>query len=85
MNGMSLSGELRIQTVTELVTQLFEEPEFNKPRPAAQTQTISIPKQHSTKGPAPEPAPAKKPDRMSRRQVFVIVAVLKWVFLWFLN
>ena len=76
MNGMSLSGELRIQTVTELVTQLFEEPEFNKPRPAAQTQTISIPKQHSTKGPAPEPKPVKKNDRMSRRKVFVIAAIV---------
>ena len=76
MNGMSLSGELRIQTVTELVTQLFEEPEFNKPRPAAQTQTISIPKQHSTKGPAPVSAPAKRSDRMSRRKVFVIAAVV---------
>lgn len=76
MNGMSLSGELRIQTVTELVTQLFEEPEFNKPRPATQTQTISIPKQHSTKGPAPEPRPAKKPDRMSRSKVFAIAAVI---------
>lgn len=79
MNGMSLSGELRIQTVTELVTQLFEEPEFNKPRSSAPTQTISIPKQYSTKGPAPEPKPAKKQDRMSRRKVFVIAAVITCV------
>ena len=51
MNGMALSGEMRIQTVTELVTQLFEEPEFNKTRTVSATQTITIPKQHSTKGP----------------------------------
>ncbi|MCI7768053.1 MAG: PASTA domain-containing protein [Oscillospiraceae bacterium] len=75
MNGMNLSGELRIQTVTELVTQLFEEPEFNKPRPASQTQTISIPKQHSTQGPVSKPQPSKKQERMSRRKMFVIVAI----------
>lgn len=48
MNGMCLSGEMRIQTVTELVTQLFEEPDFNKTKSQNATQTISIPKQHST-------------------------------------
>lgn len=78
MNGMTLSGELRIQTVTELVTQLFEEPEWEKPRSVSQTQTISIPKQHSTKGPVSEPRPAPKPP-MSRRKVFVIVAVITCV------
>jgi len=78
MNGMSLSGELRIQTVTELVTQLFEEPEWEKPRPVSQTQTISIPKQHSTKGPVSEPKPAPKPP-MSRRKVFIIVALITCV------
>lgn len=30
MNGMKISGDLRIQTVTEFVTELFEEPEFVK-------------------------------------------------------
>ena len=45
MNGMTLSGEMRIQTVTELVTQLFEEPEFNKQKTQTATQTISIPQQ----------------------------------------
>lgn len=78
MNGMTLSGELRIQTVTELVTQLFEEPEWEKPRSVSQTQTISIPKQHSTKGPVSEPRPAPKPP-ISRRKVFVIVAVITCV------
>lgn len=78
MNGMSLSGELRIQTVTELVTQLFEEPEWDKPRSVSQTQTISIPKQHSTKGPVSKPESVQKPP-MSRRKVFVIVAVITCV------
>ncbi len=77
MNGMNLSSELRIQTVTELVTQLFEEPEFNK-KPVSATQTISIPKQHSTKGTVEEAQtksgkPQKK--RMSRHSVFIITVV----------
>ncbi|MBQ7782948.1 MAG: protein kinase [Oscillospiraceae bacterium] len=78
MNGMALSGEMRIQTVTELVTQLFEEPEFNKPKTIAATQTISIPKQHSTKGTVePEQLAVKKKGKKqpSRHRVFVIVAV----------
>lgn len=29
MNGLNMSGEMRIQTVTELVTSLFEQPEFS--------------------------------------------------------
>ncbi len=81
MNGMALSGEMRIQTVTELVTQLFEEPEFNKTRTVSATQTITIPKQHSTKGPVEEPEkkPAKKP--MSKHRIFVIVGVCAAVLL----
>ena len=74
MNGMTLSGELRIQTVTELVTQLFEEPP--KPAVQTQTQTISIPKQHSTKGPVSEPKPVKKKEPMSKKSVFAIAAVV---------
>lgn len=82
MNGMALSGEVRIQTVTELVTKLFEEPEFNKPRQAA-TQTIAIPKQHSTKGPVAEDddgddesSSARSPrKRPSRRTVFAVVGI----------
>lgn len=79
MNGMALSGEMRIQTVTELVTQLFEEPEFNKVKSETATQTISIPKQHSTKGTAkPEEASGKKNAHKkpaSRHRVFVVVGV----------
>ncbi len=83
MNGMALSGEMRIQTVTELVTQLFEEPDFNKTRVLNATQTISIPKQHSTQGPV-EPERAKKqaqPKRISRHSVFWIAAVSAMIVL----
>lgn len=71
MNGMTLSGEMRIQTVTELVTQLFEEPEFNKQKTQTATQTISIPKQHSTKGSAPSREERRKAP--SRSRMFWIV------------
>ncbi|MGN0642396.1 MAG: protein kinase [Huintestinicola sp.] len=73
MNGMSMSGDLRIQTVTELVTQLFEEPEYYRQKQTqTATQTISIPKQHSTKGPVENHS--KKTGKPSRHRVFWIVA-----------
>lgn len=79
MNGMALSGEMRIQTVTELVTQLFEEPEFNKVKTETATQTISIPKQYSTKGVvSDENSRTSKDTRKkpaSRHRVFVTVGV----------
>lgn len=82
MNGMALSGELRIQTVTELVTQLFEEPEFARTRPVTATQTISIPKQHSTKGTVDSgevtvTRTVKKPPqkRLKRHHIFIIAGV----------
>ncbi|MCM1578413.1 MAG: PASTA domain-containing protein [Ruminococcus sp.] len=74
MNGMTLSGEMRIQTVTELVTQLFEEPEFNKAKSQTATQTISIPKQHSTKGTV-APKKEEHKGRPSRSKMFWVVLV----------
>lgn len=48
MNGLDVSGETRIQTITELVTQLFEQPEYGSARlSSSSTQTIAIPKQRS--------------------------------------
>ena len=48
MNGMYMNGELRIQTITELVTQLFEQPEYGSVRlSSSSTQAITIPKQRS--------------------------------------
>lgn len=79
MNGMNLSGELRIQTVTELVTQLFEEPEFNRVKTNTISQTISIPKQHSTKG-SVQPQKKKHPDK---RKVFVIAGISAAVVMFF--
>lgn len=78
MNGMALSGDDRIQTVTELVTGLFDEGDANKPKSVAATQTISIPKQYSTKGPAPvqEHTPKPKPKRTPYKAVGVTIAIV---------
>lgn len=67
MNGLSLSGEMRIQTITELVTQLFEQPEYGSKRlSSSSTQTISIPRQSGgSRGSA-----AAKP--ISRHRLFVV-------------
>lgn len=49
MNGMCMNGEMRIQTITELVTQLFEQPEYGSSRlSSSSTQTITIPKQYTS-------------------------------------
>lgn len=77
MNGMCLSGEVRIQTITELVTQLFEQPEYGSARlSSSSTQTISIPRQHMSEN-------KKKNAPPSRHGVFiaVIAAILILGFL----
>lgn len=66
MNGMALSGDLRIQTVTEFVTQLFEEPEFNKKKQV--TQTVSIPKQKKS-------TEKSKKKKTSKGKVFWLVLI----------
>lgn len=79
MNGMNMSGELRIQTVTELVTQLFEQPEYGSMRlSSSSTQTIAIPRQNVSRG-----SSAKKKAPPSRHGVFiaVIAAILILGFL----
>ena len=59
MNGMKLNTSARIQTITELVVKLFEQPKFNTaesepvkpaPRPVRQVETTA------------KPAPAQKAD-----------------------
>lgn len=73
MNGMHLSGDIRIQTITELVTQLFEQPEYNSMRfSSSSTQTIMIPKQ-GYRNNASSSGSYKKKQRVSRRVVFLIV------------
>lgn len=70
MNGMCMSGEVRIQTVTELVTQLFEQPEYGSVRlSSSSTQTISIPRQHMS-------GSKKKKAPPSRHGVFIAVIAI---------
>lgn len=72
MNGLNLNGEMRIQTITELVTQLFEQPEYNSVRlSSSSTQTIAIPKQYTDS--ERYPADRRKKKRVSRHSVFITV------------
>lgn len=50
MEGLRLDNEVRIQTVTELVTRLFEVPDFSERR-KEHTSTVIIPKQSQQKRP----------------------------------
>lgn len=75
MNGLNLNGEVRIQTITELVTQLFEEPEYGSKRlSSSSTQTISIPRQsaavRSSGGSGQGKSSAKS---ISRHRLFVLI------------
>lgn len=72
MNGMCMSGEVRIQTITELVTQLFEQPEYGSVRlSSSSTQTISIPRQHMSGN--RHSSGGKKKNPPSRHGVFISV------------
>ncbi len=79
MNGMSLNGEMRIQTITELVTQLFEQPEYGSARlSSSSTQTITIPRQSGSGN-------RKKTKPPSRHGLFLmIIAVILCVGMFFL-
>ena len=92
MHGLGLEREDRIQTITELVTGLFEDPEPQKSR----TQAITIPKQQfagiskpliddddpserfGRNSPAASEAASAKaaPSRPSRHAVFIMVALI---------
>ncbi len=71
MSGLALNGEMRIQTITELVTQLFEQPEYNSaPRlSSSSTQTIAIPKQTEQR----KRPPAKKKKSVARHTLFILI------------
>lgn len=70
MNGMHMSGEMRIQTVTELVTQLFEQPEYGSARlSSSSTQTIAIPKQYTER----HDDSVKRKSPPSRHGLFILV------------
>ena len=69
MNGMNMNGEMRIQTITELVTQLFEQPEYNSKRlSSSSTQTITIPKQGQSSN--------KNSKPISRHGLFIMIMVV---------
>ncbi|MGN1415248.1 MAG: PASTA domain-containing protein [Oscillospiraceae bacterium] len=82
MNGLALRSDDRIQTVTELVTGLFEEPEEQK---IVQTQSISIPRQYANdetyaegfgrSGASSAHGTAAKKTRPSRHKVFILVGL----------
>lgn len=89
MSGMELDGEKRIQTVTELVTKLFEQPEIGGEAvrlSSSSTQTIMIPRealqqgQHRSSGGRPT-----KKKQMSRRGVFIaVMAIMLGIGMFFL-
>lgn len=90
MSGMELDGEKRIQTVTELVTKLFEQPEIGGAAvrlSSSSTQTIMIPREAMQQGQHRSSSggrPAKK-KQMSRRGVFIaVMAVILGIGMFFL-
>lgn len=88
MNGMALDGEERIQTVTELVTKLFEQSDMSGAvrLSSSSTQTITIPKEamQATRRQSSGGRPPKK-KQMSRRGVFVaVMAVMLGIGMFFL-
>ena len=71
MNGMNMNGEMRVQTITELVTQLFEQPEYNSKRlSSSSTQTITIPKQGQSS------SSRNKNKPISRHGLFIMIMVV---------
>lgn len=90
MSGMELDGEKRIQTVTELVTKLFEQPEIGGAAvrlSSSSTQTIMIPREALQQGQHRSSSggrPAKK-KQMSRRGVFIaVMAIMLGIGMFFL-
>ena len=90
MSGMELDGEKRIQTITELVTKLFEQPEIGGAAvrlSSSSTQTIMIPREALQQGQQRSSSggrPAKK-KQMSRRGVFIaVMAIMLGIGMFFL-
>lgn len=77
MSGMELDGEKRIQTVTEFVTRLFEQPEIGGAAvrlSSSSTQTIMIPREAmQTSHRTASVGKTAKKKQMSRRGVFIAV------------
>lgn len=70
MNGMNMNGEMRIQTITELVTQLFEQPDYNSKRlSSSSTQTITIPKKATSNN-------NNRNKPISRHGLFIVIMII---------
>lgn len=80
MNGLSVNGEMRIQTITELVTGLFEQPEYGSARlSSSSTQTITIPRQSGSGN------RRKKNSAPSRHGLFImVIAIILCIGMFFL-
>lgn len=86
MSGLALSGDMRIQTVTELVTGLFDQQGDTH---ISQTQPIPIPRQHISdyedeKGFGRNGTEAVKKKGLSRSAVFVIVGAVTVIVMFLL-
>lgn len=76
MSGLKLSGDMRIQTVTELVTKLFEQPDYLEQR-LNRTATIAIPKQQVRTQSLKDNKKASKPNsKLERLKVPLTVGIV---------
>lgn len=78
MNGMNLSGEMRIQTITELVTMLFEQPDYMSPSKTAATSTITFNRDMLKNAHSSERVPYEhqtSAKSRSRHAIFIAVGV----------
>ncbi len=80
MTGLKVNGEVRIQTITELVTKLFEQPDFID-QPRNQTTTIIIPKQSVPAKPKHNEVEEKQSASGSRIFLIVMAATFLCAFL----
>lgn len=84
MAGLKLSGEVRIQTITEFVTKLFEQPEYLE-RKTEKTISMQIPKQParsiSSKNMANNLQSRKKNAKVKQVKVGLMVFLIVFVIL----
>lgn len=82
MSGLKMNGELRIQTITELVTKLFEQPEYME-QTRSNTTTVIIPRQVEKQEEAAEKKPLSKPKLLviALAITFVVLSLILIVIL----
>ncbi len=79
MDGLCVNSEMRVQTITELVTRLFEQPENGTRLSSSSTQTITIPRQSSSGN------RRKKNSAPSRHGLFImVIAIILCIGMFFL-